>query len=113
MKKAIILAIAAMTFCGYGSYAATVNAIEAPSEMSKVVSRANVKLYYGDECLALYTNGSCVLTKSDSVRISGTYSIQDGWVVLEFEGNEVPCKATIRGGSVHSVSYNGCVYRAR
>lgn len=113
MKKAIILAITALTLCGFGDYATAQNTIEAPSYTSRVVSRSNVKLYHDDECVALYTNGTCVLTMGDSTRITGTYTISDGWVIFDFDGNEVSCKATIRGGSVVSLSYNGFIYRAR
>ena len=77
------------------------------------VSRGTSKLYWSDECITLYSNGKCVLTKGDNVRIEGTYRLHDGWIIFNFDGNEVSCKATISGGSVQNVSYNGNVYRKR
>lgn len=113
MKKVLIGLFAALAICSLNGVAATIDSSNAICSQ-KVVSRGTSKLYWSDECLTLYSNGSCVLTQGDSVRIEGTYEIKDGWLILYFGEGSVSCKATIgRDGSVQSISYNGNVYRKR
>lgn len=113
MKKVLIIALAAFALNNFSSIATASNTTIS-SYSQNVVSRSTSRLYWGNECLTLYSNGKCVLTGGDSVRIEGSYEIKDGWVILYFNGGSVSCKATIgRDGSVQSVSYNGNVYRKR
>ncbi|MDE5552208.1 MAG: hypothetical protein K2I91_03310 [Muribaculaceae bacterium] len=113
MKKLVLVALAVMSFHGACIKAAATSNTELLYAVN-VLSRSTSRLYCGQECLTLYSNGKCVLTSGDSIRIEGTYEIKDGWVILYFNGEEVPCKATIgRDGSVQNVSYKGYVYRKR
>ena len=113
MKKILIIALAAIALNSYSSIATGSNTTTSAYSQDAVLSRGTTRLYWGNECLTLYSNGKCVLTGGDSVRIEGSYEIKDGWVILYFNGGSVSCKATIRNGSVQSVSYNGNVYRKR
>lgn len=112
MKKVLILAFASLCF-------SSIQCMAAPYEnhevlyAQNVVSRGTTRLYWSDECLTLYSGGKCVLTKGDNIRIEGTYRISDGWIILNFDGAEVSCKATIKGGYIQNISYNGHVYYKR
>lgn len=66
-----------------------------------VVSRGTSRLYWGNECLTLYSSGTCVLTGGDNTRLEGTYQIKDGWIIFHIGNKTASCKATIgRDGSV-------------
>lgn len=116
MKKlffavALCLGLSFSVFHSIASETAIISRVSSCSEDVHV--RSTVRLYYGEECLTLYTNGSFSLTGGDSFRITGTYTIADGWVLLRINGEELPCKAKQNGGYVQNVSYNGHVYWAR
>lgn len=112
MKKFLIFAFAALCLSSVQGIATPCENAEVYAE--DVLSRGTSRLYCGDECLTLYSNGKFTITKGDYMRLEGTYQLSDGWVILKFNnGNEVSCKATISSGSVQNVSYNGNVYRKR
>lgn len=111
MKKLLIIIIAVSAFTGTDTIAAVNFSSDLLLADSRIVSRGTSKLYWNNECLTLYSNGKCVLTQGDSVRIEGTYRYTDGWVILNFYGNEISCKATLGSdGRIRSVSYNGHLY---
>lgn len=86
------------------------------SDQRRVLSRGTTKLYYNDECITLYSNGTCVLTGGDNKRLEGTYELKDErtWIILYFENQPVSCKITVgRDGSVNTLSFNGYVYRKK
>lgn len=82
-----------------------------------VVLRSTQKLYCSEanEWIYFYSNGKVVIC-TDTARIEGTYSLEDGreGISLNFNGHNAYCRASLdRAGNLISITYNGYVYRKR